>query len=246
VAEGVPAGTFGDFCFLGRWPHKRPKGYWLREATPTYPLAGKYPVRGLAVDAGFVPSRQLLHCQSVERDRLTGDFGFALTHPRVNHRAADLHLQLLPVDVRPFQPKHLADAQTCRRTDDPHRTKLLWQLGHERPKLVRFQSFRNPVAGPAGYLRPRASREDLDAKWERQSARRDVAGRAGSNTRVHWRGYGRGATGRSRCTRISYFDEAFVEMSRTLAENLKKSLMNRPEVKLTVEQGGQPQPRVLL
>jgi hypothetical protein len=35
-------------------------------------------------------------------------------------------------------------------------------------------------------------------------------------------------------------------MSRTLAENLKKSLMNRPEVKLTVEQGGQPQPRVLL
>jgi pullulanase len=40
-----------------------------------------------------------------------------------------------------------------------------------------------------------------------------------------------------------YFDEAFVAMSRTLAENLKKSLMNRPEVKLTVEQGGQHQPR---
>jgi enterochelin esterase-like enzyme len=40
-----------------------------------------------------------------------------------------------------------------------------------------------------------------------------------------------------------YFDEAFVEMSRTLAANLKKSLMNRPEVKLTVEQGGQHQPK---
>jgi enterochelin esterase-like enzyme len=40
-----------------------------------------------------------------------------------------------------------------------------------------------------------------------------------------------------------YFDEAFVAMSRTLAENLKKSLMNRPEVKLTVEQGGQHQPK---
>jgi enterochelin esterase-like enzyme len=40
-----------------------------------------------------------------------------------------------------------------------------------------------------------------------------------------------------------YFDEAFVEMSHTLAENLKKSLMNRPEVKLTVEQGGQHQPK---
>ena len=32
---------------------------------------------------------------------------------------------------------------------------------------------------------------------------------------------------------LPYFDEAFVEMSHTLAENLKKSLMNRPEVKLT-------------
>ncbi len=40
-----------------------------------------------------------------------------------------------------------------------------------------------------------------------------------------------------------YFDEAFVEMSHTLAENLKKSLMNRLEVKLTVEQGGQHQPK---
>ena len=40
-----------------------------------------------------------------------------------------------------------------------------------------------------------------------------------------------------------YFDEAFVEMSHTLAENLKKSLMNRPQVKLTVAQGGQHQPR---
>jgi S-formylglutathione hydrolase FrmB len=40
-----------------------------------------------------------------------------------------------------------------------------------------------------------------------------------------------------------YFDQAFVAMSRTLAENLKKSLMNGPEVKLTVEQGGQHQPR---
>jgi len=39
-----------------------------------------------------------------------------------------------------------------------------------------------------------------------------------------------------------YFDEAFVAMSRTLAENLKKSLMNRPEVKLTVQQGGHHQP----
>lgn len=36
-----------------------------------------------------------------------------------------------------------------------------------------------------------------------------------------------------------YFDDAFVAMSRTLAENLKKSLMNHPEVKLTVQQGGQ-------
>jgi enterochelin esterase-like enzyme len=40
-----------------------------------------------------------------------------------------------------------------------------------------------------------------------------------------------------------YFDEAFVELSHMLAENLKKSLMNRPEVKLTVEQGGQHQPK---
>jgi hypothetical protein len=30
-------------------------------------------------------------------------------------------------------------------------------------------------------------------------------------------------------------------MSQTLAENMKKSLMNRPEVKLTVQQGGQHQ-----
>ena len=40
-----------------------------------------------------------------------------------------------------------------------------------------------------------------------------------------------------------YFDDAFVAMSRRLAENLKKSLMNHPEVKLTVEPGGQHQPR---
>jgi enterochelin esterase-like enzyme len=40
-----------------------------------------------------------------------------------------------------------------------------------------------------------------------------------------------------------YFDEAFVAMSQRLAENLKKSLMNHPEVKLTVEQGGQHQPK---
>jgi enterochelin esterase-like enzyme len=39
------------------------------------------------------------------------------------------------------------------------------------------------------------------------------------------------------------FDEAFVAMSRTLAENMRKSLMNHPEVKLTVEPGGQHQPR---
>jgi enterochelin esterase-like enzyme len=38
-----------------------------------------------------------------------------------------------------------------------------------------------------------------------------------------------------------YFDDAFVAMSRTLAENMKKSLMNHPEVKLTVQQGGQHQ-----
>ena len=40
-----------------------------------------------------------------------------------------------------------------------------------------------------------------------------------------------------------YFDQAFVAMSRALADNLKKSLMNHPEVKLTVEQGGQHQPK---
>ena len=39
------------------------------------------------------------------------------------------------------------------------------------------------------------------------------------------------------------FDDAFVAMSRTLAENMKKSLMNHPEVKLTVQQGGQHQSR---
>ncbi|NYF88157.1 alpha/beta hydrolase-fold protein [Tunturiibacter empetritectus] len=39
------------------------------------------------------------------------------------------------------------------------------------------------------------------------------------------------------------FDVAFVAMSRTLAENVKKSLMNHPKVKLTVEPGGQHQPR---
>jgi predicted alpha/beta superfamily hydrolase len=38
-----------------------------------------------------------------------------------------------------------------------------------------------------------------------------------------------------------YFDDAFVAMSQALAENMKKSLMNRPEVKLTVQQGGQHQ-----
>jgi enterochelin esterase-like enzyme len=38
-----------------------------------------------------------------------------------------------------------------------------------------------------------------------------------------------------------YFDDAFVAMSRTLAGNMKKSLMNHPEVKLTVQQGGQHQ-----
>jgi enterochelin esterase-like enzyme len=38
-----------------------------------------------------------------------------------------------------------------------------------------------------------------------------------------------------------YFDDAFVAMSQTLAENMKKSLMNHPEVKLTVQQGGQHQ-----
>jgi enterochelin esterase-like enzyme len=40
-----------------------------------------------------------------------------------------------------------------------------------------------------------------------------------------------------------YFDEAFSAMSRTLAENFKKSLMNHSEVKLTVQQGGQHQPK---
>ena len=39
------------------------------------------------------------------------------------------------------------------------------------------------------------------------------------------------------------FDDAFVVMSRQLAENIKKSLMNHPEVKLTVEAGGQHQPK---
>jgi enterochelin esterase-like enzyme len=38
-----------------------------------------------------------------------------------------------------------------------------------------------------------------------------------------------------------YFDDAFVAMSRTLAGNMKKSSMNHPEVKLTVQQGGQHQ-----
>ena len=37
------------------------------------------------------------------------------------------------------------------------------------------------------------------------------------------------------------FDTAFVAMSRTLADNIRKSLMNHPEVKLTVEPGGQHQ-----
>lgn len=37
------------------------------------------------------------------------------------------------------------------------------------------------------------------------------------------------------------FDAAFVSMNRTLADNMKKSLMNHPEVKLTVEPGGQHQ-----
>ena len=40
-----------------------------------------------------------------------------------------------------------------------------------------------------------------------------------------------------------YFDEAFLAMNQRLAENLKKSLMNRPQVKLTVQTGGQHQPR---
>jgi enterochelin esterase-like enzyme len=40
-----------------------------------------------------------------------------------------------------------------------------------------------------------------------------------------------------------YFDEAFVAMSQTLAENLKKSLMNHPEVRLTVEPGAHHQPK---
>jgi enterochelin esterase-like enzyme len=40
-----------------------------------------------------------------------------------------------------------------------------------------------------------------------------------------------------------YFDEAFVAMNQMLAENLKKSLMNLPEVKLTIQQGGQHQPK---
>ncbi len=40
-----------------------------------------------------------------------------------------------------------------------------------------------------------------------------------------------------------YFDDAFVAMNRALADNMKKSLMNHPEVKLTVQQGGQHQDR---
>jgi enterochelin esterase-like enzyme len=39
------------------------------------------------------------------------------------------------------------------------------------------------------------------------------------------------------------FNAAFVTMSRTLAESMKRSLMNHPEVKLTIEPGGQHQPR---
>jgi hypothetical protein len=39
------------------------------------------------------------------------------------------------------------------------------------------------------------------------------------------------------------FDTAFIAMSRTLADDMKKSLMNHPEVKLTVEPGGQHQTR---
>ncbi|HEY4354526.1 MAG TPA: alpha/beta hydrolase-fold protein [Acidobacteriaceae bacterium] len=39
------------------------------------------------------------------------------------------------------------------------------------------------------------------------------------------------------------FDDAFVAMSRTLAENMKKSLMNHPEVKLTIQPGGRHQPK---
>lgn len=39
------------------------------------------------------------------------------------------------------------------------------------------------------------------------------------------------------------FNEAFVAMSPTLAGNMKRSLMNRPEVKLTVEPGGQHRPK---
>ena len=40
-----------------------------------------------------------------------------------------------------------------------------------------------------------------------------------------------------------YFDDAFVAINQRLAENMKKSLMNHPEVKLTVQQGGQHQDR---
>ena len=40
-----------------------------------------------------------------------------------------------------------------------------------------------------------------------------------------------------------FFDDTFVAMNRTLADNLRKALMNRPEVKLTVQQGGQHQDR---
>ncbi len=40
-----------------------------------------------------------------------------------------------------------------------------------------------------------------------------------------------------------YFDDIFVTLSRMLAENFRRSLMDRPEVKLTVEQGGKHQPK---
>ncbi len=36
------------------------------------------------------------------------------------------------------------------------------------------------------------------------------------------------------------FDTGFVAMSQTLAENIKKSLVNHPDVKLTVEPGLPP------
>ena len=40
-----------------------------------------------------------------------------------------------------------------------------------------------------------------------------------------------------------YFDDAAVAMNRTLGDNFKKSLMNHPEVKLTIQEGGQHQDR---